>query len=518
MGEHTLIRLIGLLSLYRQDEGAKEYIRQSLKVCLEEHEQVCNKVMWPLHHVTSQPGNAINVVHGGHGLVTAPTRLVYVGSETPNDGARIVDGQECLYRGGYIGLSYCWGFTPKDAHWLLTETRMARFAAGIPLNDLPMTLHDAIIWTRQLGFHYIWIDSMCIIQDSKDDWQREAANMASIYGSASMTIVAASSSVYGGLTDRQNPLRNCAASLTLNEASSQPVVYILTNGQQPSQPPPAPTDFRAWCYQEDLLSSRLVKLTQFGYAWLCMGDTRNPRSSAARRLGLQSLASLPIDKWYTHWYQFVEHYTNKRLSYPSDRLIALYGIAMAKNVNGYHAGIFERDPWASLLWCRDENQTTTRPGKRYTEYVAPSWSWASIDAPVLFYEAKGRQWRKPHLGRTLHDPKLHLVEVQAASKTDAGAVKGGKIDFSAYVCTAYTAPVEPLLFNTQEGSHTHGRRNLRSLFTGEIIGLMIFDVAADARDNMLLCCALLHTSNMSHWEENGTAGLGIAFRTRLVNS
>ena len=472
--------------------------------------------MWPRGSTTarSAPGNAINVVHGDKGLVTAPTRLVYVGSESPNDGARIVDGQDCLYRGGYIALSYCWGFTPKDAHWLLTESRIARFADSISLDDLPMTLHDAIIWTRQLGLHYVWIDSMCIIQDSRDDWQREAANMSSIYGSSTMTLVAASTSVYGGMTDRQNPLRNCVASLALEEAYSQQIVYILGNGQPPSQPPPAPTDFRGWCYQEDLLSSRLVKSTQSQIEWLCLADARNPRGSGARRLGLRSLSSVPVDKWYINWYQFVEHYTNKRLSYPTDRLIALHGIAGAKTVGGYHAGLLERDPWASLLWCRDENQTITRPGKRFTEYIAPSWSWASVDTPILFYEAKSRQWRKPQLELTQHDPELHSVEVQAASKFDTGAVKGGNINFSAYVCTAYTAAVEPFIFNTKHGSHTYGRRNLRSALNGETIGLIIFDVATEARDNMLLCCALLHTSNVSHWEENGTAGLGIAFRVK----
>src|ERR1700712_3197159 len=119
--------------------------------------------------------------------------------------------------------------TPKDAPWQLTTMTIQQFMTEIPLDVLPQTLHDAIVWTRKLGEQYIWIDSMCILQDSKEDWQREASRMASIYGSGTMTLVAASSSVYGGMTDRRNPLRNSAALLCLQDGSSKSPVYVLPN-------------------------------------------------------------------------------------------------------------------------------------------------------------------------------------------------------------------------------------------------------------------------------------------------
>lgn len=60
----------------------------------------------------------------------------------------------------------------------------------IPLDNFPLTFRDAILITRRLGYQYLWIDSLCIIQDSIEDWQREAASMDYIYKHASLTIAA----------------------------------------------------------------------------------------------------------------------------------------------------------------------------------------------------------------------------------------------------------------------------------------------------------------------------------------
>jgi hypothetical protein len=448
-----------------------------------------------------------NIVHGNHGLVVGPTRLVYVGSEDSKDPPQLVDGQECLLNGGHLVLSYCWGITPKDAPWHLTMMTIQQFMREIPLNILPQTLHDAIEWTRKLGERYIWIDSMCILQDSDEDWQREASRMASIYGSATVTLVAASSSVYGGMSDRRNPLRNSAASLYLQDGSSRSAIYLLPNGQPRDVPLQSPTDSRGWCYQEDLLSSRLVKMTQKFVLWQCIGDGSSP---ATRAQGLELLNKHPPYRWYTLWYRLIERYSNKSLTYPKDKLLAFYGIACAKAGPPYLAGFLKTDPWASLLWCRDENQVRQRPGRRYEEYVSPTWSWANIDAPVLFYEAKARHWRKTQLDPSPMDPELHYVEIQPARFLDTGAVKGGSIVMSAHVVMTRTASVQPFLFNTGQGAHTYGRRNCVDPLSGDALGLVVFDVALEANDGMLLCCALLQTADLDLSRKNGTAGLGLA--------
>jgi hypothetical protein len=332
-----------------------------LENCLNKHDSTCNRVIFPYPAIASERDSVVNVVHGSDGLVVAPTRLVYVGSADPKDPPRLVDGKECLRKGGHLVLSYCWGMTPKDAPWQLTTTTIQKFATEIPLTVLPQTLHDAIMWTRNLRERYIWIDSMCILQDSEEDWRREASRMASTYGSATMTLVAASSSAYGGMSDRRNPLRNSAASLVLQDGSSKFTIYLLPNGQPRKAPLLPPTDGRGWCYQEDLLSSRLVKITQKSVLWQCVGDGSIPPTRAQ---GLEQLGKHPPYRWYTLWYRFVERYSNRSLTYPKDKLVAFYGIACDKAHTSYLAGFLKTDPWASLLWCRDENQIRKRPGRR----------------------------------------------------------------------------------------------------------------------------------------------------------
>lgn len=115
------------------------------------------------------------------------------------------------------------------------------------------------------------------------------------------------------------------------------------------------------------------------------------------------------------------------------------------------------------------------------------------------------------------DPELHHAKVQPVSFFDTGAVKGGSLEISAYVCMARTAPVEPFLFNTRQGSHTYGRRNCVDPLTKKALGLIVFDSAVEATDGMLMCCALLQTANMGLWEKNGTAGLGLALIVQEAN-
>ena len=115
--------------------------------------------------------------------VALPIRLVDVGSPA---------GEICPFlaetrgkRGSYLTLSHRWGERQK------TETikdNIDRFKQALPMDELPQTFKDAIMVTRQLGFQYIWIDSLCIIQHDKEDWFRESAKMGDIFESSSCTL------------------------------------------------------------------------------------------------------------------------------------------------------------------------------------------------------------------------------------------------------------------------------------------------------------------------------------------
>ena len=91
--------------------------------------------------------------------------------------------------GSYACLSHCWG----DQSLLLLKTtanNLEKFQDRIPWEDLPKTLRNAIYFTYNLGLKYLWIDSLCILQDSVDDWRHEGSAMADIYESALITLVA----------------------------------------------------------------------------------------------------------------------------------------------------------------------------------------------------------------------------------------------------------------------------------------------------------------------------------------
>jgi hypothetical protein len=132
-------------------------------------------------------------------LNSLPTRVIDVGESRP----RLVDGAAKAER--YTALSHCWG----QGHHPLSRTTLSTmndFRDGIDLSDLPATYRDAIEVTRRLDIQYIWIDSLCIIQDSVEDWEKEANNMGNYYQNCFLNISALDSpqSDTGFLMQRQS--------------------------------------------------------------------------------------------------------------------------------------------------------------------------------------------------------------------------------------------------------------------------------------------------------------------------
>lgn len=87
-----------------------------------------------------------------------------------------------IQTGRYIALSYCWGNTGQQA-----VTTTANFQArkhGIDIGELPQTFQDAILLARELQVRYLWIDSLCIIQDDENDWETEAPMMSQVYANS----------------------------------------------------------------------------------------------------------------------------------------------------------------------------------------------------------------------------------------------------------------------------------------------------------------------------------------------
>lgn len=115
-----------------------------------------------------------------------PSRLLDVSESGPDHRVHLKAPQEgdTLQ---YVALSYCWGTHAQD-HALTMASEPGWLSPGCPVSDLPALIQDAITVTRGLGLSFLWIDSVCIIQDSEEDKTRELTKMLSIYENACVTI------------------------------------------------------------------------------------------------------------------------------------------------------------------------------------------------------------------------------------------------------------------------------------------------------------------------------------------
>ena len=100
-----------------------------------------------------------------------PRRLIYL-SETDNETPRLIYPTQWLR---YVALSHCWG---ESKPLSTTKVNEAARHLGIPSSQIPKTFQDAIRVTRWLGLQYLWIDSICIVQDDKADWETESSKVA----------------------------------------------------------------------------------------------------------------------------------------------------------------------------------------------------------------------------------------------------------------------------------------------------------------------------------------------------
>ncbi|RYP44874.1 hypothetical protein DL768_008709 [Monosporascus sp. mg162] len=121
-----------------------------------------------------------------------PTRLLHLGDDLADDtpNIKLIEPSTEL-RERYVALSHSWG---KEQPLRTTTATLEDHKAGIPFARLPKTFQDAVSITRRLGIRHLWIDSLCIIQDSSDDWQIEASRMASVYRNSWLTVSGTASS------------------------------------------------------------------------------------------------------------------------------------------------------------------------------------------------------------------------------------------------------------------------------------------------------------------------------------
>lgn len=166
----------------------------------------------------------------------------------------------------YTTLSHCWG-VPTSGPLTTTRANLASRKERIRFDELPLTFRDAVATTRKLKIPYLWIDSLCIIQDSPSDWEKEAAKMATIYAGSVCTLSALGSvDSNGGFFRVAEKKRDFVFRYDLNLGSQRIRVF-------PCEPNnwglAGPLMKRAWTLQERELSNRILHFSEEELFWEC---------------------------------------------------------------------------------------------------------------------------------------------------------------------------------------------------------------------------------------------------------
>jgi hypothetical protein len=339
--------------------------------------------------------------------------------------------------GDYVALSYVWGQTITLR---CTERNIDKLKEGFPIERLPILMREAITVARSLGFDWIWIDGLCIIQGDEIDWSREASKMAQVYGNSSVTISADLSD------DVETDLFWGRAVLTSPELHLQPGVCLQTLTQGWDQITDEPLYRRGWPFQERLLSPRTLHYFTNQIAWECnttvyleshRGPLKNPGSHFVKNIlssffnhslltdnkqrSIEMEKDLRLDpiNRIGCWNAVVQEVVFKDFTMRSDLLPAVSGLASALQVpeiGQYLAGIWEKYPGITLAWFMRWSQATDDQ-----PYKAPSWSWAWTSGQIVWHnepfdfepfdgEVEWREWIKKYSPRIVG----HHIQTKAA--------------------------------------------------------------------------------------------------------
>jgi Heterokaryon incompatibility protein (HET) len=332
-----------------------------------------------------------------------PTRVIDVGSP---DGSQnpflFVSGGRC---GIYATLSHCWGTSER---LVTTKSNIAEFQRQIPLSAMAATFQDAVLITRELSIRYLWIDCFCIIQDSNEDWVAEAAQMVHVYENSLVTIAAleAKDSNEGILCNRLPPIwpldfsvSSSATGGTLDLQLGIRLRQRLSVRQETFSSRSSCLESRAWAFQEQVLSTALLKYTKFDIRWECNSASLYEGNSTPRYerpawferyskgilLGLEKvIREASPEGYFFIWCIAVRLYSEKDLTVKTDRLTAISGIAnLFRRAYGTTPlpGLWLEDLHRGLLWFRSQK----KPCEPQIGRRVPTWSWVSVDSSVSYF-------------------------------------------------------------------------------------------------------------------------------------
>lgn len=356
-----------------------------------------------------------------------PSRLIKVWKADQTVTAQLVECVGLSQTPEYATLSHCWGSGPIQT---LRNCCLKEYKNTIPVGTLSKTFRDAFDVVVDLQIPYIWIDSLCIIQDSEEDWNLEYQRMADVYENAALNIAAAAfSSADSGLfvpkrAQHVEPLK-VVVDMRSGTRSLSGTYSLFHKEAWSIRVDEAPLNRRGWVLQERFFSPRILHFGVDQLLWECeesRGSEIRPQltersnrldhkttysyrqleDTAAQICGAAASDCLhtldgPECRWcedrssleilYTSWIGIVEAYSRASLTYRDDKLIAIAGITSRfERLSGsrFVYGLWYDQIAQGLLWyClpKDQNNITRRPELKTH---IPSWSWACFDQPITF--------------------------------------------------------------------------------------------------------------------------------------
>lgn len=251
---------------------------------------------------------------------------------------------------------------------------------------------------------YIWIDALCITQDSSEDWEAEAPTMRDVYANSACNVCASTSdSPDGGLFRERDPKAIYPGLVFGSLYSTEPQpYYTFDKSYWDRQIFDGPLHNRGWVFQERLLAPRVLYFGKNQVLWECLTDHKCegfpkgiPLHSSQKDLGpLWDSLSTSKDQSFRMrgllnlWGGLIQQFSQCTLTKPSDKLSAMAGVAkLFQDVTGdeYVAGW-----WKSRLIETTDWRVHEPRMRGSSEYRAPSWSWASVDGPVSIYGVSAR--------------------------------------------------------------------------------------------------------------------------------
>lgn len=271
----------------------------------------------------------------------------------------------------YLTLSHIWG---KDSsqQLCLSEARLKQFRSRIPEVELPEMFKEAIRITRALGFKYLWIDSLCIIQDSALDWEAQASQMSSVYANGTCDIAFLFPPEHGPRPHRADPRKTSPCVVRGRQYGRSDLCIMSSSSFEKLQIRNWPWSLWAWTFQEHILSPQTILCGDDSILWECrevfadeLFGTRIPGLENFGRAGKSHLWSSQYTKYgnlgwvwdkphyLNGWQDLVKDYWARNLTVPSDRSMALAGVAEAfGSIHGlnYLAGAWAESLSHCFLW------------------------------------------------------------------------------------------------------------------------------------------------------------------------